>query len=271
MVLVIDDKNKIPQPNDDYPRLEPWNDNNKLLLSWIQRSVNPTIVESILYMTTTIGAWTELREQFSQGDSLLIADLQEAIFNLNQGTMSVSQHYSKQRALRDQLANYRFIPDCDCGINCHCVLASLRRDYMNDKVIRFLRNLNDRFNGPRSTILLLDPLPPINKVFAMMVQHKRENGLFPKPQPNPNLASKSMAFFTKTADQHLGIQGAGQGFKKPICTFYGYTIHIEDIFYKENVYPPSYQSKKKQQNPRQASIVSTNISSSSNGPVVINQ
>ncbi|CAL1400888.1 unnamed protein product [Linum trigynum] len=68
MIRVIDGKNKlgffngkIPQPSDDSPMLEPWNRNNKLLLRWIQRSVNPTIAESILYVTTAIGAWTELR------------------------------------------------------------------------------------------------------------------------------------------------------------------------------------------------------------------
>ncbi|CAL1402055.1 unnamed protein product [Linum trigynum] len=282
MVLVIDGKNKlgflngkIPQPHDDSPLLEPWNCNNKLLLSWIQRSVNPTIAESILYVTTSVSAWTELREQFSQGDSFRIADLQEAIFNLKQGTMSVSQYYSKQRSLWDQLANYRFIPDCDCGISCHCILASLRKDYMNDKVIRFLRNLNDSFNGPRSTVMLLDLLPPINKVFAMMVQHERENNLLPKPQTHPPSTGDSMAFFTKVAGQHLGIQGTGQGFKKQgkklVFTFCGYSGHTEDICCKKNGYPPRYQSKKKQQPPRQANSVSTNLAQNSNGAVMINQ
>ncbi|CAI0375422.1 unnamed protein product, partial [Linum tenue] len=198
----------------------------------------------------------------------------EAIFNLKQGTLSVSQYYSKQRALWDQLANYRFIPDCECGITCHCVLATLRKDHMNDKVIRFLRNLNDSFNGPRSTVMLLDPLPPINKVFAMMVQHERENGLLPKPQPAHNPASESMAFFTKAAGQHLGVQGAGQGFKKqskkPVCTFCGYTGHTEDVCYKKNGYPPGYQSKKKQMPSRQANSVSIDQGSSTNGAVMIN-
>ncbi|CAL1374488.1 unnamed protein product [Linum trigynum] len=252
MILVIDGKNKlgflngkILQPPDDSPLLEPWNRNNKLLLSWIQRSVNPTIAESILYVTTAIGTWNELREQFSQGDSFRIADLQESIFLLKQGTLSVSQYYSKQRALLDQLANFRSIPDCECGVACHCILASLRKDHMNDKVIRFLRNLNDSFNAPRSTIMLLDPLPPINKVFAMMVQHERENNLLPKPnsgsQSITNPTADSMAFFTRVAGTNLGVQGAGQGFKKQgkksVCTFCGYTGHTEDICYKKNGYP----------------------------------
>ncbi|CAL1411230.1 unnamed protein product [Linum trigynum] len=108
-----------------------------------------------------------------------------------------------------------------------------------------------------------------------MVQHERENGLLPKPQPVPNPASNSMAFFTKASGSHLGVQHTGQGFKKqgkkPVCTFCGYTGHTEDVCYKKNGYPPGYQSKKRQQNPRQANSVSTDIASSSNGSVMINQ
>ncbi|CAL1408078.1 unnamed protein product [Linum trigynum] len=226
------------------------------------------------FLNATIIAWNELREKFSQGDSFRIVDLQESIFQLKQGTLSVSQYYSKQRALWDPLANFRLILDCECGATCRCILASLRKDHMNDKVIRFLRNLNDNFNAPRSTVMLLDPLPPINKVFEIMVQHERENNLLPKPnfQPNPNPTVDSMAFFTRAAGTNLGIQGANQGFKKqgkkPVCTYCGYTDHTEDICYKKNGYPPGYQPKKKNP-PHQANNVTVEHGESSNGGAVM--
>ena len=37
----------------------------------------------------------------------------------------------------------------------------------------FLTGLNDSFTHIRSQLLLLDPIPPINKVFSLISQEKR--------------------------------------------------------------------------------------------------
>ena len=40
--------------------------------------------------------------------------------------------------------------------------------------MRFLKCLNDRFFEVRSQILLMDPLPPINRVFGLIAQQERQ-------------------------------------------------------------------------------------------------
>lgn len=47
----------------------------------------------------------------------------------------------------------------------------------DDCVIRFVTELNDNFAILQSQVLLVEPLPSLNKAFSMAVQFERENGL----------------------------------------------------------------------------------------------
>lgn len=40
----------------------------------------------------------------------------------------------------------------------------------DDNVIRFLKGLNDQFATMKSQIMLMEPLPSINKAFSLVVQ-----------------------------------------------------------------------------------------------------
>jgi hypothetical protein len=41
-------------------------------------------------------------------------------------------------------------------------------------IYHFLMGLNDQFSNVRGQILLMEPLPPFNKVFSMILQDERE-------------------------------------------------------------------------------------------------
>ncbi|CAN0915993.1 Retrovirus-related Pol polyprotein from transposon RE1 [Linum grandiflorum] len=117
--MVLDGKNKIgfvdgtiSAPDPGQPLYPLWVRNNKLVLSWILHSVSPNIAKSILYSKTAKAAWTALRSRFSQGDVFKIADLQEQIFSLKQGTHTVTEYFTHLITLYDKLSNFRPIPDC---------------------------------------------------------------------------------------------------------------------------------------------------------------
>jgi len=40
--------------------------------------------------------------------------------------------------------------------------------------MQFLRGLNDSYSNVKSHVLLLDPLPPISKIFSYVVQQERQ-------------------------------------------------------------------------------------------------
>ncbi|CAN1764855.1 hypothetical protein LINPERHAP1_LOCUS9432, partial [Linum perenne] len=96
-------------------------------------------------------------------------NLQEKIFGFQQGTQSVTKYFTELVILYDELRNFHPIPDCACSLVCSCSLAKIRLYQEQDFVIQFLRGLNDNFSSPRSQVMLLEPLPSLNKVFAMMI------------------------------------------------------------------------------------------------------
>jgi hypothetical protein len=43
-----------------------------------------------------------------------------------------------------------------------------------DRIIKFLMGLSDDYQGVTSQVLLMDPLPQINRVFSMVLQQERK-------------------------------------------------------------------------------------------------
>jgi hypothetical protein len=95
--------------------------------------------------------------------------LQKAIFVLSQNNTSVNSYYTSLKSFWDELNNYRPKPLCLCGTS-RTVLDYQHREY----VFQFLMGLNEFFSHVRGQILLMDPLPSINKIFSMVVQEERQ-------------------------------------------------------------------------------------------------
>ena len=85
----------------------------------------------------------------------------------------------------------------------------------------------------------MDPLPPINKVFALISQEEN--------QRNVVVNSGDPVLFNVKHDMHKSSQNRFQK-SKPICTHCGFHGHTIEKCYKLHDYPPGY--KVKQRNPR---------------------
>ncbi|KAM6550340.1 hypothetical protein CsatB_000148 [Cannabis sativa] len=58
---------------------------------------------------------------------------------------------------------------------CTCAAATQSQDHTNhDQVLQFLKGLNESYHAVCDQILLLDPCPPLNKVFSMTVHQERQ-------------------------------------------------------------------------------------------------
>ena len=62
---------------------------------------------------------------------------------------------------------------CSCG-KCSCGgVKELTSYFQMEYVLSFLMGLNDSLAHIRGQLLLLDPLPPINKVFSLVSQEEK--------------------------------------------------------------------------------------------------
>nr|KYP37376.1 hypothetical protein KK1_041431 [Cajanus cajan] len=82
MFVALETKNKeqfvlgtLPCPTSTDPLHETWKRCNKMVMSWLTRSMTPLIKQSVMWMDTAFDIWTDLLERFSHGDKFRIANL----------------------------------------------------------------------------------------------------------------------------------------------------------------------------------------------------
>ena len=87
--------------------------------------------------------------------------------------------------------------------------------------MQFLRGLNDQFSNVRSSVLMMDPLPGIAKVFSYAVQQERQIN------SNDMIGNSSLINAASTSSSNSGLS----------CTYCGKDNHTVDKCFKKNGFP----------------------------------
>ncbi|KAK4273707.1 hypothetical protein QN277_017049 [Acacia crassicarpa] len=230
----VDRSIPVPQPSD--LTYQAWQRCNMMVISWLTRSISPSLAQSILWLDRASDVWDDLQARFSQNDAFRLADLQEDIQNLRQGDLCVNDYFTKLKILWDEFLIYRPIISCSCSPKCSCGVLDLYKKHLEqDYVIRFLKGLSDRFSSVKSQIMLIDPLPTINRVFALVQQQERELG-FP--------IANATTLLSKSNTQRY----SGSGLPKPNslvsnkqCAYCGKYKHTEATCYRKHGFPPGFK------------------------------
>ncbi|XP_050888711.1 uncharacterized protein LOC127093853 [Lathyrus oleraceus] len=182
-----------------------------MVMAWITNSVEPDIAQSILWMDTASEIWTELRDRYHQGDIFRISYIQEQLFNLKQGDLTITQFFTNLKKLWQELDNFRPIPTCTCAIKCSCTLLPTIKSYREtDYVIRFLKGLNEQY----------------------------------APMIAPIEEDKLLANFAKTqhrsssTDNNPRNSAVGRGKSLKMCTFCNKSGHTVEVCFKKHGLPP---------------------------------
>lgn len=259
-----------------------WIRCNTMVLAWIQRSIFESIARSVLWIENAADAWKNLQIRFSHSDIFRISDIQEELYKFRQGTLDVSNYFTHLKVLWDELENYRPIRSCSCVILCSCgATASIRRYREQDYVIRFLKGLNEKFTHSKSQIMMMNPLPEIDKAFSLVIQQEREmNNTVSTIMPVVGKGEEGVALSAQASpdaqpnrnNQYRGkYQGyGGQSGQKRVCTHCGRTNHTIDTCFIKNGYPPGFKhrSKGNVSGPQQSATInnaSDNSASSTSG------
>ena len=213
-----------------------WKRCDTMVLSWLLNSLSKEISASVIYLDTAFEVWQDLKERFSQSNGPRVYQLQKAIASLNQEQSSVSAFYTKLKGLWDELMNFRPIPACNCG-----ALKTLLDYQHSEYVMKFLVGLNDSYASIRGQILLMEPLPTINKVFALVSQEERQRELTSGPMMHADNSGP-----TVLAVANYKPYGGNKNFgrkERPVCSHCGITGHTVEKCYKIHGYPPGYKSR----------------------------
>lgn len=163
----------IKAPEKTHSLYNQWFRCNNMVLAWIQRSVSANVLKSIVFFNKGYDTWKDLKERFDQGDMFKIADLQEDLCKVTQGTRDISDYYTELKALWDELDSFRPLPSCSCVATCTCgAIQSMRKIRDQDYTIKFLKGLNEEYSHVYSQTMMMDPFPSISKAFSLVIQQE---------------------------------------------------------------------------------------------------
>ncbi|KAF1867112.1 hypothetical protein Lal_00049540 [Lupinus albus] len=256
----------IREPQETNPSFEAWEICNTMVISWITRSLTQSIVQSSVYIENTQILWHDLKERFSKGDYFRTSDLLQEVHSIKQGDRSISTFFTDLKTIWEDLETLRPIPGCICAIKCSCSLVkTIKTQRDNEYVMCFLKALNDQFHTVRSQILLMEPLPPINKAFSLVLQQERQeegmssteakwainslssnlnwrnssNKSFGKGNINFNNGG-SRRFSSTTSNRTSNSNTSNK-----VCSFCGKNGHTIETCYFKHGFPPNFKFKSK--------------------------
>ncbi|XP_058774998.1 uncharacterized protein LOC131649251 [Vicia villosa] len=208
-----------------------------------------------------LDVWIDLKERFAKTDKVRVSNLRTEINNLKQGNKSVLDYFTELRGLWEELNSHRPIVGVSEIAGSHRVhrdgaanrcdaMRNAREFRLEDQIMQFLTGLNEKFSVVKTQVLLLDPLPSINKVYSMVVQEESNNvSLLGKPDSNSTIdeantlvnAYDSKKFPAKAFNSHGGASNNKKDGR--VCTFCHRTGHTIDVCYRKHGFP-SYFTKR---------------------------
>lgn len=129
-------------------------------------------------------------------------------------------------------------------------MRSAREFRLEDQIIQFLTGLNEKKIVIKTQVLLLDPLPSINKVYSMVVQEESNNiSVLSQPDSNSTIdeanslvnAYDSRKFAGKSSNSYGGASNNKKDGR--VCTFFHRTGHTIDVCYRKHGFPPNFTKK----------------------------
>lgn len=248
MTIALSAKNKIEfadgsiskPEGTDLNLLNSWTRNNNIVVSWILNSISKEIAANVIYFDTAHEIWNDLKERFSQTNSLKIFQLKQEIVNLKQELSSVGEYFTKFKTIWEELNNFR--PICGCG-RCSCggVKQTIAHPEM-ECAISFLMGLNESFTHIRGQILLMDPLPSISKIYSLISQEERQKSI---GNSNYNVGNlKDMAFLARDYPQNYSYKNNNRTRnqkERSMCTYCNQLDHTKEKCFKLHGYPTRYK------------------------------
>ena len=142
----------------------------------------------------------------------------------------------------DQLKNFRPALTCSCG-KCTCNLSQrIENVHFQDSVMQFLMGLNDSYSQIKGQILLMEPVPSINKFYSLLIQEERQRRV---GSSNNHIESTALAM--KGSNSTFILYGGknSKGKDRPVCTHCGKLGHTVEKCFKLHGFPFGFKPKGK--------------------------
>ena len=146
-----------------------WERCNAIVLSWIMNCVSKELRGGMVYSTNAASVWKDLAKRYDKVNGFCIFQLHKEIATVSQGTSSILTYFSRLRELWVEYDSLTPVPCCEC-VNSREFVKFVH----NQKLLQFLMGLNDSYEQARGHILMMIPLPSLNKTYSILIERESQ-------------------------------------------------------------------------------------------------
>ncbi|KAM2767079.1 hypothetical protein COP1_022920 [Malus domestica] len=86
------------------PDFDAWIQQDAMVLSWINSSVHPTVLASLISKTSSLSAWTCLRDKYASQSTGRLLQLRSELMNTHRGDSSIAEFLDRINCLADTIS-----------------------------------------------------------------------------------------------------------------------------------------------------------------------
>ncbi|XP_024178266.1 uncharacterized protein LOC112184233 [Rosa chinensis] len=213
MLMALTIKNKkgfvdgtLAKPNHKPSEQLQWERCNTLVKTWLLGAMSKDISNSVIHYKDARSMYLELKERFSQVNTVALFQVESAIHGCEQGSTSVTSFFTKLKALWDEKDSLCSFPPCSCDD-----APEVKSFIEAQKTMKLLMGLNEGFAQIRSNIISLDPLPTLNKAYAMVLRQEKQ--VEPTAGKSGSM-TKASAFAVKRPEKFEKQEKSAQSFSR---------------------------------------------------------
>ncbi|KAK6146761.1 hypothetical protein DH2020_020630 [Rehmannia glutinosa] len=279
---------KIEVPEEDSPKYDQWRKVDCMVISWILNSISKDLVDAFIYSNTAKELWDDIAKRFGDCNGPMIYQLERDISNMHQGSLSVVEYFTKLKRLWDELACLMPLPICESETR-----RLIGERDMNRRLMQFLMGLHESYDQVRSQLLLMDPLPDVDKAYSMVLRVEKQRNvhlIYPDNSESVAMSSRMSTYgrgnggrgtvlglswngVGRGATQGTGSNvGRGRGFPrrtkeekaKLTCDYCSMSGHEMSECFKLHGYPDWFKKLKEERTRAMANMVDGELPNSGN-------
>ncbi|XP_020221438.1 uncharacterized protein LOC109804079 [Cajanus cajan] len=234
ILMALGEKNKIgfvdgtiPKPLPTDKSYHSWQRNNNIVASWLLNFISKDLQASVIYSSSATAIWNDLRIRFQQHNGPRVFQLRRDLVTLKQGSLNITHYFTKIKALWEELAEYQPSHACTCG-----GIKPWIDHHQSEYAMLFLMGLNEGYSHIRGQILLMDPIPPIEKGFSLVLQEEKQQEL-----GIPTNSNDTPTAFAYKSGNDAKSRTNNPTKERPKCEHCGKLGHIKDKCFKLHGYP----------------------------------
>lgn len=155
----------LPKPNPTDPVFKLWIKNEAMIKAWIKNSLSPDLQRAFAFAHTSKALWKSIKDKYGQRNGVLSSKLKITLTNLKQGSLSLTDYYTKICELIGEIELIQPVCGCICDAQ-QSVLTMIDQDTM----ILFINGFNDCYESVRNQVMHIDSLPTMSKAYSLVLQ-----------------------------------------------------------------------------------------------------